>query len=131
MAALTAERDTPLRTGDARTVPVAAATKIYKGSIVVLDAGFAKPGRTAAALTGLGRASETVDNTGGAAGAQTVRVEPGIFRFDNDAADLLTLGDIGKAAYCTDDQTVSKTAAGKSQIGIVFDVDANGVWVKF
>ena len=131
MAALTAERDTPLRNGDARNVPVAAATKIYKGSIVVLDAGYAKPGRTAAALTGLGRAAQTVDNTAGAAGAATIRVEAGVFRFDNDAADPLSLADIGKAAYCTDDQTVAKTAAGKSQIGIVFDVDANGVWVKF
>jgi len=44
MAALTKDRNTPERSGKDFQFPVAAATRIFAGSLVVLDAGVAKPG---------------------------------------------------------------------------------------
>lgn len=134
MAALTQGRMTPERNGSVRTVPVDANVKIFEGALVVLAAGFAKPGAAATGLVAIGRAEEMVDNTGGAQGAQSVRVRPGIFRFDNStAADAITAAEIGSNCYVVDDHTVAKTSATntRSVAGEVFDVDALGVWVKF
>ncbi|CUH67985.1 hypothetical protein TG4357_03322 [Thalassovita gelatinovora] len=49
------------------------------------------------------------------------------------AADEITIADIGNKAYAVDDQTVAKTdgTATRSPAGIIDDVDANGVWVRF
>ena len=66
MAALTADRNTPYRDGELVSFKVKGAAKIYAGSIVVSDAGYAKPGVKAENLVYLGRAEEFVDNTNGA-----------------------------------------------------------------
>lgn len=134
MAALTQGRDTPYRSGLVRTVKSDANVKVHEGALVVLAAGFAKPGVTAIGLVAIGRAEQTVDNTGGAQGALDVRVRAGVFRFANSAAaDAITAAEIGSDCYVVDDQTVAKTSATstRSVAGKVFDVDANGVWVEF
>lgn len=135
MAALTADRNTPRRTGDQLSLGIAANKKIYAGSLVARDAsGYATPGATATTLIGMGRAAETVDNTGGAAAALQVSIDKGVFQFGNAAGDPVTIADIGATCYITDDQTVSRTNAGgntQSVAGTIFDVDARGVWVKF
>ena len=133
--ALSADRNTVRRSGDTIQMGVAANKKIYAGSLVARDAaGYATPGATATTLIGVGRANETIDNTGGANGAVSVEVEKGVFRFGNSAGDPITIADIGATCYIEDDETVSKTNAGgnsQSVAGTIFDVDANGVWVKF
>lgn len=133
MAALTSARNTPARDGDALDLPVKANTIIYQGSLVVLDAGTAAPGRTATGLKGVGRAMTTVDNRGGQAGDKRVTVELGVFRFDNQADDLLALADIGADVFAVDDQTVAKTSATntRSAVGKLHDVDGDGAWVRF
>ena len=133
MTALTKDRSTTERNGDFYVFNVKANVKIYAGSIVVLDAGNAKPGVTAAGLVAVGRAEETVDNTGGANGAKTVKVKRGVYRFENAAADLVAATNIGSPCYVVDDQTVAATHAGntRSAAGIVRDVDDAGVWVEF
>lgn len=133
MTALTKDRSTTERNGDFYVFNVKAGAKIYAGSIVVLDAGNAKPGVTAAGLVAVGRAEETVDNTGGANGAKTVKVKRGVYRFENAAADLVAAANIGSPCYVVDDQTVAATHAGntRSAAGIVRDVDDAGVWVEF
>lgn len=135
MAALTAERDTIERNGSNLNLPAAAAKKFFGGSLVARDgSGNATPGATATTLLGQGRAKETVDNSGGAAGDLTVEIEKGIFRFGNSAsADLITRADIGNDCYIVDDQTVAKTngTSTRSVAGKIFDVDSLGVWVKF
>ena len=130
MGALTEARDTARREGDLIVVPVKAATKVFLGSIAVADAGFAAPGRTAAGLKALGRASQTVDNTAGAAGALSVEIERGTFLFENSATDPLAQADLFADCYIEDDQTVAKTAAGKSRAGKLIAFDVNGVWVE-
>lgn len=132
MVALTKDRNTAFRKDELYSYPVAAATTIYAGSLVVLSAGNAAPGSTALALVAVGRAEEQVDNSGGAAGDLSVRVRRGTFRFANLGADLVVAADIGSPCFIVDDQTVAKTdgTSTRSQAGIVQQVDAQGVWVR-
>lgn len=132
MAALTEDRNTPRRTGDTISLPAAAAKKFYAGSIVARDAaGNATPGATAADILGMGRCKTQVDNSAGAAGDLNVEIEKGVFRFANSATDPVLVSDRGNNCYIVDDQTVSHTDTNQSVAGVVFDVDAQGVWVKF
>lgn len=131
--ALTEARKTSSRSGDVRRLPVKADTLILQGAMVALDGGYACPVRAATGLVGLGCALATVDNRNGADGALAIDVEAGVFRYANKADDALTIADIGDDAYGVDDETVAKTSATntRSAIGKVFDVDADGVWVRF
>jgi len=135
MAALTTDRNTPSRAGDIVNVPVAASKKIFAGALVARSAtGYATPGATAAALLGIGRAASRADNSSGIDGAVSVDVEKGVFRFGNSSGgDAITGADIGNDCYIVDDQTVARTSATntRSAAGKIFDVDADGVWVKF
>jgi hypothetical protein len=132
--ALSAERDTISRSGDRLNLPMAA-VKIYGGSLVARNAsGNATPGAVATTLRGVGRAAETVDNSGGSAGDRNIEIDKGIFRFANSSSsDEITRADIGADCYIVDDQTVAKTngTSTRSVAGKVFDVDALGVWVDF
>lgn len=134
MVALTIERNTRTRIGDFRVGLVAAAIKIWGGSLVMRNAaGYLTKGATATGCVGVGRAEKTVDNTAGAAGAVSAEYRTGSFLFANSAAgDLIAIADIGKACFIVDDQTVAKTdgTATRSRAGIVDAVDANGVWVR-
>lgn len=134
---LTTERPTQ-RMGDAPVItivepPVKANTKIYAGALVVIDAGYAAPGRAALNLIPLGRAEETVDNSTGAAGAKRVRVRRGAFKWKNSAgADAIAQADVFKDAFIVDDETVAKTdgAGARSKAGKILAVDSDGVWIE-
>lgn len=134
-AALTQDRDTPGRDGQALSLGVAAAKKIYAGALVAVDAnGYATPGAVSTTIRGVGRAEEYVDNSAGANGAVSVSVKKGVFRFGNSSSgDLIAAADIGNDCYIVDDQTVAKTngTGTRSVAGRIFDVDSSGVWVKF
>ena len=135
MVALTAARSTPAAQGDIREVPLPANGKIFQGAMVqITAAGYAAAGSATAANVTIGRAEESVDNTGGANGDKRIKVRRGVFRFGNSAAgDLIARTEIGKTVYVVDDQTVAKTnnAGARPAAGICFDVDAQGVWVEF
>ena len=132
MTALAADRNTPERAGDQFVYPVAATTLIYAGSIVMLNAaGDATKGATATGQICVGRAEQQVNNTG-AAGAATISVSKGVFRWANSAAgDAITKAEIGDNCYIVDDQTVAKTdgTSTRSVAGKIVDVDSSGVWV--
>ena len=133
MVALTSERNTRLRIGDLRLEPVAAAVKIFGGSLVMRNAaGYLTKGATATGCIGVGRAEKTVDNTAGALGALSLDYRLGSFLFANLAADLVTIADIGKPCFIADDQTVARTdgTATRSRAGIVEGLEATGVWVR-
>lgn len=133
MAALTAERNTRQMLDVTRSplaFPVKASTKIYKGSLVVINAGYAQPGATATGLIAIGRAKKTVDNSAGANGDLTVEVDPGIFKWNNAGGDLVVAATVGSLCYITDDNTVNLTATGKSAAGRVVQLDSDGVWVQ-
>ena len=132
MAALAKDRNTPYRDGLYISVPVKAATKIYAGSLVVADGGYAKPAAKAANLVALGRAEHLADNSGGANGDIQVQVRRGTFRWGTvaAAAGKVTVAEIGKDVYIADDQTVDKRDAATSKAGKCLGVDAAGVWVE-
>lgn len=115
MAALTAATPITTRRGEEVLslyfeLPVKANTVIYNGALVVVDAGYIAPARTAIGLKACGRAEQTVDNTGGAAGAKTVRVARGAFAANNSAAgDAIAQADLYSTVYFVDDNTVAKT----------------------
>ncbi|PVX80047.1 hypothetical protein [Paraburkholderia unamae] len=133
MTATTADRNTPLKDGEIVAVPVAANAVIRAGVLVCADAnGNAIEGKTAEGLTYLGRSEVSVDNTGGAAGAISVYVRRGLlFQWANAADDPVTQASFGKLCYVEDNQTVAATNGTntRSAAGLVFGVDAGGVWV--
>ncbi|OWV43190.1 hypothetical protein [Mameliella alba] len=135
MTALTEGRLTPRRGGDYISGLVAASTTLFAGALVMRNAtGYLVEGQTATGLVGVGVADAEADNSGGADGDISARVRPGIFRFANSAgADEITIAEIGDVVFAVDDQTVAKTdgTATRSPAGIVEDVDAQGVWVRF
>lgn len=111
--------------------PVKEADRIYKGGMVGLDAaGDAVPGGDAAMATSiLGRAMHDVDNTNGADGAETVRIEAGVFGYDN--GDSIAEADLPGLLYCVDDQTVAKSSAAGTRkmagVGLYLDEDGQVV----
>lgn len=133
MAALTQPRNTPELLGSVHHGDVAAGVTIYQGALLCRDAaGNVTPGATATGLVGIGRAEETVDNSGGAAGDATVRYASGVFRFENSGGDPIDKSHIGGKAYVVDDQTVAATdgTGTRSPAGVIEKVDAQGVWVR-
>lgn len=135
MAALTQDRNTLRRDGNQMEPPVAAATRIWAGAIVCINAsGYAVPGATATTLKAAGVAEVRADNSAGAAGDIRVPTRKGVFRFANSSSgDAIALTDIGATCFIVDDQTVAKTNGTntRSAAGTVVDVDADGVWVRF
>lgn len=132
MAALKNERDTIQIAQDAAriTVPVKGNTTIYQGALVALDAGgFAVPGQKATGLTAVGRAEETVNNTG-ADGDIAIQVQRGVFIYDNSATGKVTQALVLKPCYMADDQTVTATATGASVAGLVIAADTETVTVQ-
>jgi len=109
MAALTADRETDQKDGILMAYPVKAATKIFKGSLVMLlpAAGYAVPAANTATGIVIGVAYETIDNTLGADGAVNIRVyRKGIFKF---AASSIAITSVGAVMYVVDDQTIDET----------------------
>lgn len=134
MTTLVADRNTPSRDNTEFGFPVAAATKLYAGSLACLNAsGYLTKGAVATTLKTVGVVQATVDNTAGANAAVTAKVKRGCFRFGNSTStDLIALTEVGSSCYVVDDQTVAKTngTSTRSVAGIVRDVDTDGVWVE-
>lgn len=138
MAALTAERPQTTRLGDATRpplwkLPMKANTKIFAGALVVVDAGYAAPGRAATGLIVAGRAEQTVDNTGGSAGAKVIEARRGIFKFNNSTAgDAIAQANVGAICYIVDDQTVALTdgTGTRSRAGMIYQLESDGVLVQ-
>ena len=131
MTALAQERATKRRTGARFVDPVAADAVLYLGGLAVLDAsGDAVTATAATGLIARGVNLESIDNTGGLDGGQSISVESGVWLMDNDPTDPLDRSHINSNCYILDDQTVSALATGRSIAGLVKDIDGNGVWVQ-
>lgn len=103
------------------SLPVAANTIIYAGTMVATDAsGNAIPATTAPTAKVIwGRCERQVDNRTantpyGAAGAQQVLVRPGAYYFAQDAT--ITQANVGQNAYAVDDSSVSLSDNGGTRI---------------
>jgi len=133
MAALNANKSLTRIDGVSRSLPVKAATHIYAGAMVMVLAGStsvqpAASGGTTSRVAGV--AIEEVDNSAGANGDKVIQTMAGTFLMANHATNTLTLDDIGEPCYVEDDQTVGSLATARPVAGTVFDVTAEGVWVR-
>lgn len=131
--ALSADRNTPQKSGRRLSFPVKGTTKIYAGALACLNAsGLLVPGAAATTLVAVGRACQQVDNSGGGDSDVSCEVEGGVFRWKNSTStDAITKAEIGDDCYVVDDEQVAKTdgSSARSKAGKVVDVDADGVWV--
>jgi hypothetical protein len=123
-----------------KSLPMAADTTIYPGTIVVTGAdGYAIPAEVDTGLIAHGVAIPWVDgsgsaydNSGGAAGAKKVQVQAGCYLFENSsAADAIAATEVGAVCYLVDDQTVAKTdgSAARSPAGYVWGLEGTKVAV--
>lgn len=132
--ALSKDRHTPSQEGKLIPVPVAANAVIHAGGLTVANAnGYAAPGSVATTLTYLGRAEESVDNTGGANGDKVALVRrKDAFFWKNSGTDPVTQASLGKVCYIVDDETVAATNGTntRSAAGVVIGLDSGGVWVQ-
>jgi len=131
MGALAKDRTTAYREGVEVEFPVAAATKIYAGSLVMISAtGYAIPGADTADCKFGGVALEQIDNSAGADGAQVVRLRrTGVFDF---AAASITQAMVGGIMELVDDQTFDDAAGPANHIKcgqLVKYVGANRGWI--
>lgn len=106
-----------------------ATTIYYAGALVYADANqrAAKPAAGGAAFKVMGWLKHRVDNSTGANDARKVELETGEALFLNDGT--ISADDVGKVAYAADDQTASLTAANGPMMGIITEVNSNGVMV--
>jgi hypothetical protein len=121
-----------MKATDVVVLGLAASTKVYAGSLVMLNAaGYLVPGSTATGLTYAGRAEEFADNTSGAAGAVKAPVRRNkAFKWTNDGS--VVQANLLKTAYVVDDGTVAATDGGgtRSAAGRIVGIDSDGVWVE-
>ncbi len=110
--------------------PVAAATTILQGSIIVMSAtGFAIAGADTAGLSeAVGVAEQNIDNSGGADGDKSVRVAKGVFKFT--VGGTLVQADVGRDGFIEDDDTVDDVTVNSIACGKIRELDTDGVWVE-
>jgi len=127
-AALTAERDTPQRSGDVVSIGLASNTTIYAGAMTAINtSGYAVPASDTTNLVVIGRAEDTVVNAS-TDGAVSIPVRRGVFRWAN--GDTVSIANVGSVAYVEDDATVTVTNSTSSVVaGTILQVDSDGVWV--
>lgn len=131
MPDLTAARDTEkgLSSYEFVVEPVVlTGATIYKGALVMFNtSGTADKASGANPKFCIGRALETVES---AAAGTRIRVESGLFKWNNEGADAVEAADALGPCYVTDDNTVHQTDGGSDVIaGTVMRVDTDGVWV--
>lgn len=110
-------------------IPVAAGENMKEYTIAAINAdGYAVVGKKAEGLVKAGMVTVAADNTGGAAGAATVRVKRGTFVWNNDGTIKNT--DLLKTCYIAGADTVTITAEKASAAGTIIAVDQDGVTVE-
>ena len=108
--------------------PVAAATIIPAGGLVALNAaGNAVKADSTVTGFAIGRAAEYVDNSAGAIGAKTVRVQRGVFCCALDAANPPNKTHVGGRVWITAPDTVSSLNTVTCRGGILLGFDGNNV----
>lgn len=129
MTALATDRRKETKVIGLKAYPVAAATLIYDGSMVCLNAsGFAVPGADVANYTCVGMADLRVDNSTGANGDKWIQIKaPIIAKF---AATSITQAMVGKTMYVKDDQTFDDTSTNLVMAGVLVDYEsATSGWI--
>lgn len=134
MTALIQEKVGSVREVTRDVRPMTANVKAFKSGLACCAAGYYKPAVAGTGARIVGRFAQTVDNTGGGAGAKNVDVhflgERHLYLLANSVANPVTVAMRETVCYAEDDQTVGSLSAGFSIAGLVYDVTAEGVWVE-
>lgn len=122
MTAATADREAEFDPNELRSYPIAAATQIFLGTLVCINAaGNAVPAADTDGLIFVGVSSEGQDNSSGAAGDLRIKVRrTGQHRM---IAAGLALADSGEKVYASDDQTVALTSTNFILVGRLVQFD--------
>lgn len=98
------------------------------------NAGYVVPMSAAAGLRPIGRFAETVDNTGGVAGAKKADTlfhrSFECIHWLNDGVAPVAKADRGSLCFGKDNDTVSSDGTGRSYAGLVWDLDGAEVLVE-
>ena len=134
MTALTANYEAQEKDGKLQAQPVGAGKRIYQGALLVTDdtTGLLEPGSDTAGKTFAGIAYEPGDNTTGAAGAITSRVQKRgsfVYAFTGGTP---TAAAIGKKAFISDSGTVALAATTANDVycGDIVAVEGTQVRVR-
>lgn len=120
MTAITASKNVRRQEANILHFKAKAGEKIPAGALVVVASGYAENLTDKSGAVFVGVASETCDNTGGAAGAKEVRVWQ-YGAFDMAAGFSAAQTDVGAAVVGTDNQTVAKTSTNSVAVGRVVE----------
>lgn len=100
---------------------------LYAGAILAVDyTDEIQPAADTAGLKVVGRCPLGIDNADDGLKSE---VEQGIFHYANSATYPIPRSAIGQVAYVEDDQTVAAWSTNLVPAGLVYDVDADGVWI--
>ncbi len=126
MTGLTNDANRVYELGDINQLPIKGGSVIYEGAAVGSDlAGYAKPISNGDKFCGF--ADEKIDNSGGSDGEKTIRLrKKGSILLDISG---ITLADINKSVYATDDNTFTLSATNAVYIGQISRIDSSGVAV--
>ncbi len=104
-------------TEDSNTIAIAASQKVFQGSLVGLNSTTGYGRSLVAGDKAMGFAKDNVDNSDGSDGEVNidVKAQGKISLFISG----LTMADIGKSVYATDDNTFTLTETGNSYVGKV------------
>lgn len=134
MTSINKERGIARWPADIVTVPLAAGSKVFYGTLVAVNAeGFGVPGEASPGLTYVGAAEATVDNTAGGDGGASVKVRrpwPHAMKWDNDGS--ITQANFMQLAYIVDNCSVGATdgVGTRSAAGTIVGIESDGVWVQ-
>lgn len=103
-----------------RTFPVKASTHIYKGALVGLDGGYARPLVAGDPFAGV--AYEEMDNSTGSGGDRMIRVSTQ-GDFEHALASASRANNL-TAIYASDDETLTTSSEATSFVGYQLDVTA-------
>ena len=131
MAALTADKKSEFMEGEIIVLPVAASTKIFAGSFVCVNSGgFVVPGADTSGLVFAGVAREYADNSAGANGAVSVKVQRrGLVK---SVTGTISAANIGNKVFLLDDQTAALAAGATNDIfcGVIARfIDSTHAWL--
>ena len=126
MTGLTNDANRSYELGDINQLPIKGGSIIYEGAAVGSNSsGYAKPITNGDKFCGF--ADEKIDNSGGGDGAKTVRIrKKGSVLLDISG---ITLADINKSVYATDDNTFPLSETNAVYIGQISRIDSSGVIV--
>lgn len=125
MTALAKDIQNTYEIGDINEFPLLASTKVYLGAAVGMAAAATGARPLVATDKFLGFAIDSVDNTGGAAGAKNVRVKT-VGMIVATVVGLAATTAVGTSVYMSDDNTYTLTATSNTLVGKVHRVLTGG-----